>query len=457
LNISLRWRLLLVTGAIAAAALAGVAAFSSRIATIEIQRSMAREAPAQSYRAFERPLIDFWQRHRNWDGVQTELEHLASGLGRNVLLASPENRILAAWPRAFLTAELSKEPDGGLRIRTAGEDLEIRGGPQLELFDSGNSLAILYVLPTESLAGAPHGSRTRVNRSLGIAALFALSAAILATVLLSRYILQPIQALTVAARNLTEGDLKQRVAVTTHDELGRLAETFNSMADRLGQTEKLRQNMVNDISHELRTPLTRLRCHVESVEDGMVPPDSQTFSSLHQQILLLERLVDDLQDLALSDAGQFRLSLGPTALEPLLKGIVESMGPAVRIECEPGLPPVTADERRVRQIVDNLLSNALRYAPEGTPILIAVHKNHKELEVAVKDSGPGIPPDQLALVFERFYRADSSRTRSTGGTGLGLAIARQLVQAHGGRLWAVSQPGHGAEFHFTLPILTTAS
>lgn len=469
MTISLRWRLLLVTTAIAGAALAGIGLFSSRITLTEVERRGASQhGVTLDPASCQLPLEQYWKSHGGWDGVQTLLRSLSGNRAR-LLLVSPDLRILAGWPGGLATARLTVEPDDRLRIEveSRGADgradkqvIAVRGAPHVALADGNRPLGLLYVLPAEVGSDERREVRAAVNRSLLHAVLVAFGAAILATLLLARYILRPVHALTAAAGRIAEGDFAQRVPVASRDEIGSLAHSFNSMADRLARTEQLRRNLVNDVSHELRTPLTRMRCQVEAIQDGLSPATPESIGGLHEQLLALERLVDDLQDLALSDAGQLKLTMAPVRLEGVIRSVADAARPmadgrgvTIQTEVPPDLPAVRADERRVRQILDNLLGNALRHAPGGSRVVIAARALSGAVEISVTDSGPGIPPEQVELVFERFYRVDDSRTRATGGSGLGLAIVKQLVEAQGGTVSVASTPGSGSTFRFTLFIV----
>ena len=218
---------------------------------------------------------------------------------------------------------------------------------------------------------------------------------------------------------------------------------------------------MNDVAHELRSPLTNLRGQIEALQDGLAAPTPETLASLEEEARLLERLVDDLQDLALAEAGQIELERGPVDLKAEVQRAVQGLRPRLdekdlRVEIDiperPGsLPPVSADARRVGQILRNLLGNAATHTPPGGLVRVSAWGEAGEVRTTVADTGPGIPPEHLPFLFERFYRTDASRARATGGAGLGLAIVKQLAEAHGGRVWVESEPGRGAVFGFSLP------
>jgi signal transduction histidine kinase len=276
---------------------------------------------------------------------------------------------------------------------------------------------------------------------------------------LSRRILAPIEALTAAAQRLEAGDLSQRVEITSHDEIGDLAHAFNAMADGLARLEELRRNLVGDVAHELRTPLSNIRGYLEAIQDGVVEPGPDIVDSLYEEAMLLHRLVDDLQELALAEAGQLRLERRPVALADVVDRAVgavhpraEAGGITLRVDVADDLPLVDVDPQRIGQVLRNLLDNALAHTPASGEIVVAASLAEHWIEVRVRDTGVGIAPEDLPYVFERFYRADRSRARATGGTGLGLAIARHWVEAHGGEIRVESAVGQGTCFTLTLPV-----
>ncbi len=298
-----------------------------------------------------------------------------------------------------------------------------------------------------------------VNRSLVATVVLAGIAAIGLGVLLSRRILNPIGALTAAARQMELGDLSQRVAIRSQDEIGELAQAFNAMADGLSRLEQLQRNMVSDIAHELRTPLSNVRGYLEAIQDGLARADVETIDSLHEEVMLLNRLVDDLQELALAEAGKLQLQTIPISLREIVLKAQKALEPKVRekdiaihLDIPDALPALEVDPERIGQVLRNLLANAVEYTPQGGEIRVVARAGQEGIEVKVCDSGIGIAEEHLSFLFERFYRVDGSRTRSTGGAGLGLAIVKQLVQAHGGKIEVDSILGSGTTITFTLPM-----
>jgi len=296
------------------------------------------------------------------------------------------------------------------------------------------------------------------NGALWLAALIASIAGVVLGFLFSRQIVRPIEAMTLAARRLEQGDLSQRVDVKNRDELGVLAKAFNSMAAELSQTEQLRRNMISDVAHELRTPLTNIRAYLEALQDGYVSPEPAMINSLLEETMLLNRLVDDLQELTLAESGKLKFCLQPLELSQLIEKAIGSFqaraqGKNILVKSEflSRLPPVLADQERTGQVLRNLLDNALAYTPNGGQVMVTAVLEGSLVWVSIIDDGEGIGEEHLPYIFERFYRVDRSRARATGGSGLGLAIVKQLVQSQGGQLMVESKLGAGSKFPFSLP------
>jgi signal transduction histidine kinase len=231
------------------------------------------------------------------------------------------------------------------------------------------------------------------------------------------------------------------------------------MADALQSAEESRRAMTADIAHELRNPLAVQRANLEALQDGIYPLTPENLTPILEQNLLLTRLVEDLRTLALADSGHLNLERSPTLLRDCVQRVVEQFSPqadsrgiAIQWSAREDCPPVNVDAGRIEQIIGNLLSNALRYTPQGGKIWLDLTCTGEQIQLTVRDSGPGIPVEALPHVFERFFRADRSRSRAEGGSGLGLAIARRLAEAHGGSLTAANHPQGGALFTLTLPL-----
>ena len=283
-------------------------------------------------------------------------------------------------------------------------------------------------------------------------------AVIAGALLLSRAVLRPVRAMTGAAKGLGEGDLGRRVPVSGRDEIAQLGGAFNRMADSIQAGEERQRRLTGDIAHELRTPLANLRGYLEALRDGVVEPTPELLDSLHREALLQQRIVDDLQDLALAEAGALTYHPTEVDLRELLEAgrrahhaAAETVGVALRVEAPTSGVRVTADADRLRQVVGNLVGNALRATPSGGSVTLAVVGRGELAVVEVRDTGVGIAAEDLPHLFDRFWRADASRGRATGGSGLGLSIARQIVTDHRGTIGVRSEVGTGTTFTIALP------
>ncbi|MEU3713572.1 sensor histidine kinase [Streptomyces catenulae] len=277
------------------------------------------------------------------------------------------------------------------------------------------------------------------------------------TVLAGIRLVRPLRALTAAVQRLADGDASAQVRVVGGDEIGRLSAAFNTMAGRRAELERLRKAMVSDVAHELRTPLSNIRGWLEAAEDGVVDNDAELLASVLEEALLLQHIIDDLRDLSAADAGELRLSKVPVAVADALaqtatahRADADAGGVRLTVTAD-GVPPVAADPVRLRQMTGNLLSNAIRHTPRGGTVTLRARAAEGSVRIEVADTGTGIAADELPHVFERFWRAEKSRSRQTGGSGLGLSIVRKLAEAHGGTVTAQSAPGAGAVFRLTLP------
>jgi two-component system sensor histidine kinase BaeS len=290
------------------------------------------------------------------------------------------------------------------------------------------------------------------------AAAFVAVLTIMATVLLSRRVLRPVSLITNASRDLAHGKLSQRVPLIGNDELTVMAQSFNQMADTLQQAEERQRRLIADVAHELRTPLANLRGYLEALKDGVVAGDPALFASLHDEAVLQQRIVDDLQELALAEAGVLAYQRIHVEAGELLEtcrvahiAIAETAGIHLVIDC-PAPIHLHADPDRIRQVIGNLLSNACKHSPAGGTVTLRASTSSGSAVIEVSDTGNGIAEADLPHIFDRFWRSDNARSRNTGGTGLGLAIARQLVLDHGGTVSATSQIGAGTTVTITLPL-----
>jgi signal transduction histidine kinase len=316
-------------------------------------------------------------------------------------------------------------------------------------------------------AGIGENFRMAMNDALVYAGLAAFAAGGIASLLLSRRLMAPVKSMMQASQRIAEGDYSKRVptsstsSATNQDELDQLAHSFNRMAEKLEQVETMRRQLIADVSHELRTPLTAIKGSMEALIDGVLPAERSTYESVYREADRLQRLVEDLQELSPVESGGIQLTLKPINISLLINTALKRMQPAfdekkIKLvsELEEKNPRVMVDEDRILQVIINLLSNSLQFTPKKGVVKVSAEKNKNDLIISIKDSGIGIKPHDLEHIFERFYRADKSRSRQEGGgSGIGLTIAQSLIHAHGGRIWVESEgEGKGSVFHFSLPI-----
>ena len=307
--------------------------------------------------------------------------------------------------------------------------------------------------------GAPSDSNLgQLGRPAALGAAGLILVALLGTALIARQVSNPVRRLTEASRRLAAGQLDTRVRASGKDELARLSESFNAMADAVQGSEERQRRLVADVAHEMRTPLSNLRGYLEGLSDGVVEPSRELFASLHEETLLQRRILDDLQVLALAEAGNLGYQKSPVDLADLVgvgatlhRAVAAEAGIALTVDV-PAPVWVEADPDRLRQVLGNLLTNAIRYTDAGGHVLVRVREEAGQAVMIVQDTGVGMSPQDLTRVFDRFWRADPARQRATGGTGLGLTIAHRIVTDHRGRIEVTSRPGEGTTFTVRLPL-----
>jgi len=418
----------------------------------------------------------------------TFLARLVSQLtAADFAVISPDGRVIAGSERLGRLSGAAFQSRVVTRALTKG----LRGSETLR--DPLGRLSVVAAAPVlatdGSVAGAvalvrPVGEVTRTTRDYLVLIVESLILGLLlslgASLILARSLTRPLLALEAAASRVAGGDFGQRVPVESDDELGRVATGFNTMAERLGALQRERQELYASVSHELRTPVTSIKGFAQALEDNVGSSEDR---KRHVGIILeeasrLERLVSDLFQLARLEAGQVSFDWRDVDLVSLVSGAVEKYGPqasaggvqlvlrgpdpsetpAGRFVGEAGIRRTRGDPDRLNQVLANLLENALRFTPAAGRVTVRVGLggqvagDRSSALVSVGDSGPGIPEEDLARVFDRFYTVDRSRARKKGGTGLGLAIVREIVAAHGGRVWAGRSPEGGAMVSFTVPL-----
>ena len=420
-------------------------------------------------------LADYYRARGSWNGVETVLPRDANPPG-GVMGGSMMGNTTMGVPRLWL-ADTRGVIVAGTDNTRRGQQVapaELASGEAIRV--DGKLVGTLVVsADTMDTAMDPSSQDylNQVNRSLFLAGAIAALIALVLGFVLFRQITAPLDALTRATQQVAAGDLKTRAQVRGDDEISRLGRSFNAMAENLEHSEAARRNMLADVAHELRNPLGVIQSHLEAMLDGVFPTSAEQIASLHDETMLLTRLVDDLREIALADAGQLSIHRAPTDLGALVARTTEAFQAQaaegqIALQCETGatLPSVNVDAQRIEQVLRNLISNALRYTPAGGTVSVKMSRDANAARVAVGDTGPGIPSEAQAHVFERFWRGDKSRARALGGAGLGLAIAQQWIEAHGGQIGVKSQVGvaaaqengnaptqqTGTTFWFTLPL-----
>jgi len=449
---SLQFRLVIGFAAILVLALVSVSYYVGQAAEREAEALETRRNDIRRARIV-RMVSRNYSSETQWREIQPALAQAGGVSGRRIVVTNEHGVIVGDSHRDF-----------GIPWRRHGR--RIRSSPIVVGDQEVGSVA----LDADNVPGAvrePPISRlaSTVNRYLLWAGLASGVVGVLMVSLVSRRLLSPMQALGSAARRLGGGDLSQRVATTGPTELADLAGSFNTMAGSLQNAEEQRRNLVADVAHELRTPLSNIQGYLEAVKDGLLEANEETIDTIYQQALHLSQLVEDLRLLALVEGGNLRLNLVEDSLPDVLNRSVEAFraraeaeGIELSIQTPTGFPLVNMDRTRIAQVVSNLLETAIQHTPRsGRVELILAEAGPTRATITVSDTGEGIPAEELPNLFERFHRVDPSRARSTGGAGLGLTIAKQLVEAHGGYIYAESTLGHGSRFTFEIPLAEKAT
>jgi two-component system OmpR family sensor kinase/two-component system sensor histidine kinase BaeS len=397
-------------------------------------------------------LETYYLGHGSWDGVQAVLEERTNTSIRALRPDWEQTILLDASGEVVLDHGIANSPRVGIIYTPLPDELGI------PLAVNGQPIGILIMV-----RGTPPRPWQLIFPLLGPATVISIFLGILTLViglLLMRRMINPLSEVIAASQAVSQGDLTARVPVDArNDDLSALSDHFNHMAEELERADLQRRNLFADIAHELRTPITILRGRLEGILDGVYSPDEANIAPALEETYLLERLVEDLRLLALAEANQLRFDMKPVRLSELTETILGLFSAQagernvqLYLEAEADLPEVMVDPQRFQQVVGNLIDNALVYTPEGSTVEISIHRKENNVELSVSDGGPGIPEDEIAHVFDRFWRGEKSRARSTGGAGLGLSIARQLVEAQGGRITARNRTPQGFEVSIVLPV-----
>lgn len=411
-------------------------------------------------RGIKETLLNYYRANGSWNGVDPVLgdrvESSTGGNGKgpgssdsspvgsahNVSLAGPNGSIIASYDENLV----GKEIPGDLLAQGMALELD---GQRVGTLLAGPLLADELDQPERQFLES-------VNRRIIYAGAVGIAAALLLGWLLVRQLTRPLNKLTRATREVSQGELDHRVSVDSNDELGELAEAFNRMTSNLQESEEIRRRMIGDIAHELRTPLTVLSGEVEAIREGVYEPTDEKLEEIQEDINLLNRLVEDLRELTLAEAGELELNKGPTDLAKLVRRSASKLSDhaaetdvELKTDLPEALPEIELDADRISQVINNLVKNAIRHTGPGE-VRISLEEGPEDIVVKIADTGEGIPEEKLEHVFDRFYRVDSSRA-GEGGSGLGLSIAKELVEAHGGEIWIDSEPGKGTTVGFSLP------
>jgi two-component system OmpR family sensor kinase/two-component system sensor histidine kinase BaeS len=469
----MRLRLFLAFALIVLVSVVSVALIARQSAAREVRSFMFGGGMA-NLEQLASQLAAYYEQNDSWEGIELLLQPGMHGSGMGPMMQRTPNAPDSAWQSMGMGAGMASQrlqladAEGRVVADTAAVPVGQFTSVEMELAMpvQVDGETVGYLLAQGGVGYTASDEQfllNRLNRAALLAGLIAGTLSLLLALLLAYTLLRPVRDLTAAARHLAQGDLSQRVLLHgADDELATLGQTFNQMANSLQQAEESRRAMTADIAHELRTPLSVQRANLEAMQDGVYPLTPENLQPVLEQNLLLTRLVDDLRTLALADAGQLTLERVPTDLPALVGRVVERFQPQatshhIHLAFAPVSLPADAsvelslDPMRIEQVLTNLLSNALRFTPDGGRIELVLSMLPGSVRLAVHDNGPGIPADSLPHVFERFYRVDKARARLEGGSGLGLAIARQLARAHGGELSAGNHTEGGAVFTLSLP------
>ena len=423
-----------------------VAVLANNSAANQFQQYVARrDALTQS--GLLDTLAAYHQATGSWDGIEGLLAPYAGrGQGRGrppLLLADAAGNIVY--------------DERNLRAGSALSDGERDSAIPIEVNGATVGYLLLGAQGRGTLATSEQDFLDQLQRTLIVAALLAAGLGIAIGLVISRTVSRPLSRLAQAARAFAAHNWDQRVTVSGSEEVAEVAFAFNDMADALQQAETLRRNLMADVAHELRTPLTVLQGNLRALLDGVYPLERSEIATLYDETRLLSRLVDDLRELALAEAGQLKLNLHPIDLAPLVESTVTNFLPVAEerstiLETKiDQVVEVRADADRVGQVLRNLIANALWHTPPQGHITVEAQLTDRGWRTTVTDTGEGIAHEDLPHVFDRFYRGDKARAHHTGGSGLGLAIVKSLVEAMDGQIGVESELGHGSRFWFTLP------
>jgi signal transduction histidine kinase len=452
---SLALRLFLLIGAVIVVAVLGMAyVFGSSAGSVfvEVQREVREGAPPDDvYGCIVKALMVAAP-----GDVATDPGRFGIPPEAAFLVLSEDGDILATTEPELRGAQIEVTAAGALRLVAGSAETGRASSFELVTGDmpvlhrpGGETIGKVLLLPVPADIGSTSGFALRVWRNAAVWGGAVLVAALAISAVLIRQWLAPIDRLTAAARELRGGTVPQPVVATSTREVRDLADAFNSATAAIARTRELRRSMVSDVAHELRTPVTNIRVQLEAVEAGLLATDEHLIGALREETALLERLVEDFQQLALAESGQLEVHF--EAL-PLAETVGDILGPLsrsghfgldIRID---RATMIVADPGRLRQVLGNLVENAMRHRPDGLCITVRETSDGELAGFEFADNGPGIAPEIGQRIFERFYRGESARTQATGGAGLGLAIVRSLMERMNATIFLRPGEDQGAVF-----------
>lgn len=444
-SLAFKWTMTLVITSLLGVILVGIFAYRTTSSAYDQLRS------DQARALFMENVTTYYETNQTWAGLEGWLRTGSAADAPQDRFRFPDQYALADQNNTIVVGH------GPFRVGETIDAFILANGTPL-LIDGVRVGTVLEAQPPPALDPRERQYITATTQALLIGAVGAGATALVIGLLLSRQFLRPLSELTRAITAMHAGDLDQKVEIRTKDELGILARTFNEMSSNLYRANQLRKQMTADIAHDLRTPLTVIGGYVEALRDGTLKPTPERFQAMSEEVNLLKRLVEDLRTLSLADAGELRLLCAATPPRELLERIAEAFQPAanaaevrLQVSVSADLPHVWVDSERMVQVLGNLVTNALRHTPEDGSVTLTAAPQGDKVALKVTDTGSGIASDDLPKIFDRFYRADPSRTSDGDESGLGLAIARSIVEAHKGTITADSALGHGTTMTILLP------
>lgn len=425
----------------------------------------------QSYtQQWNRILTYYYQEHGSWAGIEDYLKNILGDPHQKYSLFSRDSGPLLVFDNKDQVVAASRPNDIGKTLaQFTGQDNVPAQWHEIEV----NGTTVGHFWLDRKLVTRESKLARNIAQSIIVSLLIGLVLtsllALLLGVLLTRHFTVPLRSLTKGVQGVAKGDLSARLPVKGTDEIAVLSRSFNTMSEQLAHNEEVRRNMVADIAHELRTPLSVILGKLESIQEGVLPAAPPTLLPIQDETIRLIRLVRDLQQLSLAEAGKLPMNVQQIDLRTLLEKIfanftIEFEERGIKPAIDGTVPVIQGDPDRLTQVMVNLIGNALLHTPPGGAIRVDM-ENYDVSEsmskpvaandwvrVSVEDNGEGIPPEELMHIFDRFYRVNKARERETGSTGLGLAIAKEFVQAHGGTIEVESTVGAGSRFIVSLPV-----